>query len=515
MAQITNDDFSNGNLKESFYWTWEDCVDYIDRVGNNQFSGVLAPTPTTVMNTAIGSGSSFTYYHLAPAVGFKISVSGSTVSVSIIHVNDTYNGYPYSQYSPTLTFFVGNSSTKYKIGAFGSGSGYESNGTTYSLDTSGKVTGTGTIYINCNATSCGLYDGGHDDDAGTYNNYYKIGLVSLYTAPSFNDNQSCNASGTTIKATCFTLASAGTDSVSYTATCNGVTKSTSSGGSVVFTGLTMGTAYTVIFNATDGTTTATKTVSITTYACTLSLDAKSTCRAKFTYKGAKGSNANSKNGTLHLYKGSTIGSNQVSTCTLYHGDAYTWEFLSHNTNYIARVYMVDVKSFSDNSLDCYADISVFTTDQLKIVYSSGTSYQHSLETKWITYAGSTARYTDSITSDAWTVTTSIDVTTGSTKVGITDEATNKSSTVSYGTSSTATITWSNLTYYCTYTITATVSDGTNTVSATITLTTIYPYVYIYTSSGWQKAMVYIYNGSAWQLAVAYGYNGGWKEANGE
>lgn len=137
--------------------------------GNNQFTGVLKPTITgsrtscyyTETSTPVKS---FTWYHLAPMIGFEISVSDSTISITSIpeygysttYPDIAYNGYPYENgWTPKIVFYYQNSSGNYiEIGSFSNLSDYS--GKTISKDVPGIDQALISVY--CEAPDCGLHD---------------------------------------------------------------------------------------------------------------------------------------------------------------------------------------------------------------------------------------------------------------------------------------------------------------------------------------------------------------------
>ena len=126
--------------------------------GNNEITGLLLPTPTTSRTTAVET---FTWYHLAPMVGFKVTRNNSTVTITSVPeygycaFNRPYNAYPYSEWSPKITFSYKTSSGSYvDIGSFGNATQYDGTSVSATINGVDQIA----IYVTCDAPTCGLYD---------------------------------------------------------------------------------------------------------------------------------------------------------------------------------------------------------------------------------------------------------------------------------------------------------------------------------------------------------------------
>lgn len=212
---------SGGTVKRDTY-TYADIKNFIDNGGTNTITGRLLPDTDT--------DEEIVYYHLAPVIGFRITASGSTVSVKPIPVESKkYNAYPYDEgWAPDLTLYYSDKDgNKQPIGSFKTPADYRNTSNPKSKTITGKSRTS--IYIRCSNAFCLLYEGADHDK------YYKIGELQLHT----HNNTTPTCSVTATSGTTISVSASG----SGTASIKKGTDDWQSGSSHKFTGLDKGKSY--------------------------------------------------------------------------------------------------------------------------------------------------------------------------------------------------------------------------------------------------------------------------------
>lgn len=330
-------------------WTyeWRDITAWIDSGEGFQITGSLLPTPTTCRTTAVDT---FTWHHLAPMVGFRITRSGSTITITSIPEPYYTQDFPYSSYNPTIAFYYMDASGNYvAIGSFGSAASY--NGTSISATAQG-LSQTG-IYADCTAIDCTLH--------GKKN---FLGYVKLHThidppaAPTITAT-----TGKTI------TVSNGEDGL-YCNTTNDGWYSTPH----TFTGLTQGTNYSFKCrkycpdcsegNVYESTNVTGKTWNIS--GRHLSSGAKSMV-FKATHVAGTGGNASARTITYKLYETKSTSGTVIATKTGNNGIPVTFTDLEPGKTYYCYAYTTGLGSGDNN---CWIE-GASTKSETTISDSSG------------------------------------------------------------------------------------------------------------------------------------------------
>lgn len=333
----------------------------------------------------------------------------------------------------------------------------------------------------------------------------KIDTFSTLSALSGLKLEATNITGTTatIKVT---WNESGSTGIVATVKLNGVSKTVSTkGGTVQFTGLTNGTAYTVSGSATDneGNKTNAPNISVTTYKVGITIEDASTRAGKYKLEIIAGSDT-----SLTIDYTCQQSSTTDSPLTASSGDSKIADGLWQHTTYIVTAWIDNMKDENGN-LDTKVTAS-FTTKALTVQCTSSSYTQHTITTQWQAYANGEEYDKCQLTDNA--ITFNISKCNNTPKATTGYQTTDITGSVS---GSYKTLESAGLCYYAYYTIECTVSDGKNESSSTVDVHTDFPYSYVNDGSGFKKVVPYIYADGKWQKAPVFVNNGAWRESNGE
>lgn len=346
-------------------YEWWQAKQYINETGNNEFTGLLLPTPASCYQDSNNPVETFTWYHLAPVIGFQISRNNSKIRITPIPVINEmtdgvyfkppvpYNGYPYSDgWSPGISFSYKDSSGNFHtIAKFSSEADYIG-----AAKESAEISGIdkAAIYVTCDATSCGLY-----------NTQNLLAYIKLHTHIDKPDPPTISSStGKTI------TVKNGKDGLYCTSNNDGWYDTPHT-----FTGLTQGKSYNFKCrencpDCPDNKILESNTVTGRTWNISgqfVDSGAKS-MTFKATHIAGTGGNVNSHTITYKLYTSKSTSGTAIATKTGNNGVPVTFTGLEPGKKYYCYAYTTNL---GDGDNNCWIGDNVSTKEDIKVQGSTG------------------------------------------------------------------------------------------------------------------------------------------------